>query len=213
MHRAVQEVTASTILFPLDQAFQGSRVLSQVSDTEFFILLGTIRNKRFHAGLHSSTGTSEAPKICRVRVCHAWTLGSWMDVVSLQNKVFIYRGKEYERREDFQMQLMSQFPNAEKMNTTSAPGDDVKNAPGQCILAKCLQRRGHALGRLLALVTQLCFQAQSCCCTGCHHGHRWGAIRAQVWSRALHAGFPSVHSPNLICKCGCVCGREGFGLY
>ncbi|XP_019491480.1 PREDICTED: dedicator of cytokinesis protein 2 [Hipposideros armiger] len=51
----------------------------------------------------------------------------------LRNKVFIYRGKEYERREDFQMQLMSQFPNAEKMNTTSPPGDDVKNAPGQYI--------------------------------------------------------------------------------
>uniref|UniRef100_A0A8C4PNT4 Dedicator of cytokinesis 2 n=1 Tax=Equus asinus asinus TaxID=83772 RepID=A0A8C4PNT4_EQUAS len=51
----------------------------------------------------------------------------------LRNKVFIYRGKEYERREDFQMQLMSQFPNAEKMNTTSAPGDEVKNAPGQYI--------------------------------------------------------------------------------
>lgn len=57
-------------------------------------------------------------------------------VISLQNKVFIYRGKEYERREDFQMQLMSQFPNAEKMNTTSSPGDDVKNAPGQCILGE-----------------------------------------------------------------------------
>lgn len=51
----------------------------------------------------------------------------------LRNKVFIYRGKEYERREDFQMQLLSQFPNAEKMNTTSAPGEDVKNAPGQYI--------------------------------------------------------------------------------
>uniref|UniRef100_F6Y0J7 Dedicator of cytokinesis 2 n=1 Tax=Ornithorhynchus anatinus TaxID=9258 RepID=F6Y0J7_ORNAN len=51
----------------------------------------------------------------------------------LRNKVFIYRGKEYERREDFQMQLMSQFPNAEKMNTTSAPGEDVKNSSGQYI--------------------------------------------------------------------------------
>uniref|UniRef100_A0A8B9CUW4 Dedicator of cytokinesis 2 n=1 Tax=Anser brachyrhynchus TaxID=132585 RepID=A0A8B9CUW4_9AVES len=51
----------------------------------------------------------------------------------LRNKVFIYRGKEYERREDFQAQLMSQFPNAEKMNTTSAPGEDVKNSPGQYI--------------------------------------------------------------------------------
>nr|XP_006115826.1 dedicator of cytokinesis protein 2 [Pelodiscus sinensis] len=51
----------------------------------------------------------------------------------LRNKVFIYRGKEYERREDFQAQLMSQFPNAEKMNTTSAPGEDIKNSPGQYI--------------------------------------------------------------------------------
>lgn len=48
--------------------------------------------------------------------------------------MFIYRGKEYERREDFQAQLLSQFPSAEKMNTTSAPGDAVKNSPGQCIL-------------------------------------------------------------------------------
>uniref|UniRef100_A0A8C3LMS5 Dedicator of cytokinesis 2 n=1 Tax=Chrysolophus pictus TaxID=9089 RepID=A0A8C3LMS5_CHRPC len=45
----------------------------------------------------------------------------------LRNKVFIYRGKEYERREDFQAQLMSQFPSAEKMNTTSAPGEDSNN--------------------------------------------------------------------------------------
>uniref|UniRef100_A0A663FE92 Dedicator of cytokinesis 2 n=1 Tax=Aquila chrysaetos chrysaetos TaxID=223781 RepID=A0A663FE92_AQUCH len=51
----------------------------------------------------------------------------------LRNKVFIYRGKEYERREDFQAQLMTQFPSAEKMNTTSAPGKDVKNSPGQYI--------------------------------------------------------------------------------
>ncbi|KAK2524940.1 Dock2 [Columba guinea] len=51
----------------------------------------------------------------------------------LRNKVFIYRGKEYERREDFQAQLLSQFPSAEKMNTTSAPGDAVKNSPGQYI--------------------------------------------------------------------------------
>uniref|UniRef100_A0A674H4Q4 Dedicator of cytokinesis 2 n=1 Tax=Taeniopygia guttata TaxID=59729 RepID=A0A674H4Q4_TAEGU len=51
----------------------------------------------------------------------------------LRNKVFIYRGKEYERREDFQAQLMSQFPSAEKMNTTAAPGEDVRNSPGQYI--------------------------------------------------------------------------------
>lgn len=29
---------------------------------------------------------------------------------------------------------MGQFPFSEKMNTTSNPGDDIKNSPGQCIL-------------------------------------------------------------------------------
>ncbi|XP_077122133.1 dedicator of cytokinesis protein 2 [Ranitomeya variabilis] len=51
----------------------------------------------------------------------------------LRNKVFIYRGKEYERREDFLSQLMSQFPLSEKLNTTSYPGEDIKNSPGQYI--------------------------------------------------------------------------------
>ncbi|XP_069755178.1 dedicator of cytokinesis protein 2-like [Narcine bancroftii] len=51
----------------------------------------------------------------------------------LRNKVFIYRGKEYERREDFQSQLMTEFPNAERMNTTSPPGNDIKNSSGQFI--------------------------------------------------------------------------------
>ncbi|XP_040200610.1 dedicator of cytokinesis protein 2 isoform X1 [Rana temporaria] len=51
----------------------------------------------------------------------------------LRNKVFIYRGKEYERREDFLTQLMGQFPFSEKMNTTSNPGDNIKNSPGQYI--------------------------------------------------------------------------------
>lgn len=52
----------------------------------------------------------------------------------LQGKVFIYRGKEYERREDFEARLLTQFPNAEKMKTTSPPGDDIRNSPGQRIL-------------------------------------------------------------------------------
>ena len=52
-----------------------------------------------------------------------------------QGKVFIYRGKEYERREDFEARLLTQFPNAEKMKTTSPPGDDIKNSAGQCILS------------------------------------------------------------------------------
>ena len=52
----------------------------------------------------------------------------------LQNKIFIYRGKEYERREDFSLRLLTQFPNAEKMSSTTPPGDDIKSSPKQCIL-------------------------------------------------------------------------------
>uniref|UniRef100_A0A8B9GUZ8 Dedicator of cytokinesis 2 n=1 Tax=Astyanax mexicanus TaxID=7994 RepID=A0A8B9GUZ8_ASTMX len=51
----------------------------------------------------------------------------------LRNKVFIHRGKEYERREDFQGQLMSQFPSSLRLNTTTMPGDDIKNSPQQYI--------------------------------------------------------------------------------
>ncbi|KAM6442879.1 dedicator of cytokinesis protein 1 isoform 1-T1 [Liasis olivaceus] len=51
----------------------------------------------------------------------------------LRNKVFIYRGREYERREDFEARLLTQFPNAEKMKTTSPPGEDIKNSHGQYI--------------------------------------------------------------------------------
>uniref|UniRef100_A0A8C7S231 Dedicator of cytokinesis 2 n=1 Tax=Oncorhynchus mykiss TaxID=8022 RepID=A0A8C7S231_ONCMY len=51
----------------------------------------------------------------------------------LRNKVFIHRGKEYERREDFQNQLMSQFPSAVRLNITTMPGDDVRLSPLQYI--------------------------------------------------------------------------------
>ncbi|XP_031416415.1 dedicator of cytokinesis protein 1 isoform X3 [Clupea harengus] len=51
----------------------------------------------------------------------------------LRNKMFMYRGKEYERREDFEARLLTQFPNADKMKTTNPPGDEIRNSPGQCI--------------------------------------------------------------------------------
>ncbi|XP_075412609.1 dedicator of cytokinesis protein 5 [Tenrec ecaudatus] len=49
----------------------------------------------------------------------------------LRNKIFIYRGKEYERREDFSLRLLTQFPNAEKMPSTTPPGEDIKSSPKQ----------------------------------------------------------------------------------
>ncbi|OWK56746.1 Dedicator of cytokinesis protein 2 [Lonchura striata] len=65
---------------------------------------------------------------------------------TLQNKVFIYRGKEYERREDFEMQLLSPFPNAEKLKSTSPPGQDITHSPGQCILRVHRDRAGSGSG-------------------------------------------------------------------
>ncbi|KAM7141237.1 dedicator of cytokinesis protein 5 isoform 1-T1 [Molossus nigricans] len=44
----------------------------------------------------------------------------------LRNKIFIYRGKEYEKREDFSLRLLTQFPNAEKMTSTTPPGEEIK---------------------------------------------------------------------------------------
>ncbi|XP_040482425.1 dedicator of cytokinesis protein 5 isoform X2 [Ursus maritimus] len=49
----------------------------------------------------------------------------------LRNRIFIYRGKEYERREDFSLRLLTQFPNAEKMTSTTPPGEDIKSSPKQ----------------------------------------------------------------------------------
>uniref|UniRef100_A0A8C6PYL8 Dedicator of cytokinesis 1 n=1 Tax=Nothobranchius furzeri TaxID=105023 RepID=A0A8C6PYL8_NOTFU len=51
----------------------------------------------------------------------------------LRNKMFIYRGKEYERREDLEARLLTQFPNAEMMKTTTPPSEDTKHSSGQYI--------------------------------------------------------------------------------
>uniref|UniRef100_A0A8B9CQT3 Dedicator of cytokinesis 5 n=1 Tax=Anser brachyrhynchus TaxID=132585 RepID=A0A8B9CQT3_9AVES len=57
----------------------------------------------------------------------------------LRNKIFIYRGKEYERREDFNLKLLTQFPSAEKMTSTAPPGEEIKSSPKQyvqCFIVK-----------------------------------------------------------------------------
>uniref|UniRef100_A0A8U7P426 Dedicator of cytokinesis 5 n=1 Tax=Corvus moneduloides TaxID=1196302 RepID=A0A8U7P426_CORMO len=57
----------------------------------------------------------------------------------LRNKIFIYRGKEYERREDFNLKLLTQFPSAEKMTSTAPPAEEIKASPKQyvqCFIVK-----------------------------------------------------------------------------
>ncbi|KAG7491049.1 hypothetical protein JOB18_047986 [Solea senegalensis] len=51
----------------------------------------------------------------------------------LRNKMFIFRGKEYEWLEDFSLKLLSQFPNAVRMTSTAPPADNICNSPGQYI--------------------------------------------------------------------------------
>ena len=49
----------------------------------------------------------------------------------LQNKVFVYRGRGFERLPDFQSRLLDQFPTAELMTKLSAPTQAETEQPGQ----------------------------------------------------------------------------------
>nr|CAD7394077.1 unnamed protein product [Timema cristinae] len=49
----------------------------------------------------------------------------------LQNKVFVYRGKEYERLSDFCSRTLNQLPNAELMSKLTPPGEDVTESQHQ----------------------------------------------------------------------------------
>nr|XP_022344054.1 dedicator of cytokinesis protein 1-like isoform X2 [Crassostrea virginica] len=49
----------------------------------------------------------------------------------LQNKVFIYRGKEYERLTDFNSRMQTLFPNAELLKSLSPPSNEVKESDKQ----------------------------------------------------------------------------------
>lgn len=100
-----------------------------------------------------------------------------------QGKVFIYRGKEYERREDFEARLLTQFPNAEKMKTTSPPGDDIRNSPGQRILqgrtqGEAERPRGSREGRA-----------------------SWGGGGELLAHGDVHSAFPSLTLPPSDIQC------------
>uniref|UniRef100_A0A1L8DMR3 Putative signaling protein n=1 Tax=Nyssomyia neivai TaxID=330878 RepID=A0A1L8DMR3_9DIPT len=51
----------------------------------------------------------------------------------LRNKIFIYRGKEYERLSDFCTRILTQHPAAELMQTLTTPGVDITQSDGQYI--------------------------------------------------------------------------------
>jgi len=49
----------------------------------------------------------------------------------LRNKVFIYRGNEYERMADFKMRMQSQFPSAQFLSSLEPPGEDITESSFQ----------------------------------------------------------------------------------
>lgn len=49
----------------------------------------------------------------------------------LQNKTFVYRGKSFEKRPDFQARILDQFPNAELMTVLKTPSEEEKSQPVQ----------------------------------------------------------------------------------
>ncbi|XP_060530077.1 dedicator of cytokinesis protein 1 isoform X2 [Cylas formicarius] len=49
----------------------------------------------------------------------------------LQNKVFVYRGKEYERLADFNTRVANEFPKATLLNKLEPPGDEVLQSDAQ----------------------------------------------------------------------------------
>ncbi|XP_076395116.1 dedicator of cytokinesis protein myoblast city isoform X3 [Megachile rotundata] len=51
----------------------------------------------------------------------------------LQNKIFIYRGKEYERLSDFCSRTLNQLPNAEQMNKLSPPTPEILESNHQYV--------------------------------------------------------------------------------
>ncbi|KAF6209244.1 hypothetical protein GE061_014989 [Apolygus lucorum] len=49
----------------------------------------------------------------------------------MQNKVFIYRGKEYEFLPDFTTRIQNQLPKAEQIKTATPPGEDIMKSDKQ----------------------------------------------------------------------------------
>lgn len=49
-----------------------------------------------------------------------------------QNKVFVYRGLEYERMEAFTQRLQTEFPTAQLLTKNSPPSQTILQSDAQC---------------------------------------------------------------------------------
>ena len=49
-----------------------------------------------------------------------------------QNKIFVYRGLEYEKISNFVQRLQTEFPSAQILSKNTPPEDNIVNSDGQC---------------------------------------------------------------------------------
>ncbi|GFO14587.1 dedicator of cytokinesis protein, partial [Plakobranchus ocellatus] len=72
----------------------------------------------------------------------------------LQNKVFIYRGKEYERLADFNARMQTLFPHAELMRTLDHPSQDVLESEKQYLqinaVSPVMETKSQFAGRYIS---------------------------------------------------------------
>lgn len=54
----------------------------------------------------------------------------------LQNKIIIYKGKEFERRSDVIQNILVSFPDSIIKENLTKPGLEITDSPKQCILLK-----------------------------------------------------------------------------
>lgn len=82
----------------------------------------------------------------------------------LQNKIFIYRGKEFERLIDFCPRTLSQMPNAEIMNTLSPPSLETMESNHQYVQINAVEplmdeKRNRLSGKLITAQAVLNYHA------------------------------------------------------
>lgn len=73
---------------------------------------------------------------------------------SIQNKNFIFRGKEYERLPEFQGRLLNRYPDSQLLASLEEPTENVMSGPGQFILINkvdpIMNLRGELRGKSIS---------------------------------------------------------------
>ncbi|KAI5714160.1 hypothetical protein M8J76_011912 [Diaphorina citri] len=112
-----------------ESALELCKELVSVYETEAFDYIQLPELLRRMAGFYDSIQRQLRPEPEYFRVAY---YGRGFPTF-LQNKVFVYRGKEYERLTDFSSRALNFFPNAELMNKLTPPGEEITESSGQYV--------------------------------------------------------------------------------